>query len=1095
MKLLSPHGVRPHTRNRLHTIYPIVLVPLAGLLLLSLFFSLYFSPSKHPSQAHASGFSQLTGHVPDAITKSVLLGPTNPTTTITLTLGLRLRNQADLENYVHTLNVTHTQQAHPHMTLDQIVKAYGPLPSAQQAVTTYMQQSGFTLVATFKLHLLIGFRGTIGSAENTFGIQINNYRTSDGRTFYAPTTNPFVPTSLAGTIQSINGLDTAAHFTHPPIVPTKSSHSVLHANATTCLSASTTPASYYIPSQIASTYNLQGLYSQGLHGEGQSVALFELDDYASSDIAAYTSCYGGASVPIRRIGVAGGSGAHPGNGSLEVELDMELVLSAAPRLANLRVYEAPNTDAGVIAEWGQIVSDATPVVSTSWGACEQLITKASAQLENALFTIAAAQGQTILAASGDHSTNDCNGQAKGVTESVDDPASQPYVTGVGGTSLSTIVSSHPAEQYWQQGTVGGGGGISTLWTQPNWQQAPGVNNSFSSATPCAASTGNTGTMCREVPDVALNADPNVGYPTYCTISAANCSSSNPWAIVGGTSAAAPMWAAMVALANQKSLQDGNFNLGFLNPLLYGVAQNAGQYARDFHDITIGNSSAFNDGKYPATAGYDMTTGLGSYNAQPLVSDLEAAAASMTKARTAPASSTWYFAEGSVGNSFQEYLTLLNTNTTQTATVTTTYLFENKPSVSKQHIVTPSTRLTISVNSDLNVMANAPQQAVATIVQSNVPIVAERPLYFNFHGVNSGTDVVGATNASQTSFYFAEGDTRQDATRAYSTYVTLLNPSTTQTAHVTINYYNNGLRGTQTLNVGPMQRGTGTPTAVHLYQQVAIQVTSDIGIVAERPMYFSDNIPMAGGRTLGAASATGATTLGTNTGSDWLFAEGFTGTNFQEYLVLANFTNASVTANVKLEYTNGSTQTISVSVAAKSQSYFDVNNAFNHPIAGTKPTPEVSAEVSTNTAAIVAERLMYFHFGGARLSGGTDVVGEAGPASHTVYSFAEGYTYNGFSEFLTLQNPTNNVETVAITLFADGTVVQMMKQLAAHSRTTIDVNALVVPMANAYPTNPVGRGYEVSMNVQALSGVVVAERPLYFNFHGDVGGTDVLGYTG
>ncbi len=1096
MTPLSPDEVRPRTTRTLRSIYPIILVPLAGLLLFSLFFSLYFSPfNKSLSHAHASGFTQLSGHVPGIIFKSQLLGPSDPTTTITLTLGLRLRNQADLDTYVRSSNTTHTQQLHPHMTQDQIVKAYAPLPNAQQAVAIYMQQAGFTLTTTFKHHLMMSFQGTIGGAEQAFSIQINNYRTSNGRIFYAPQTDPSVPTTLAGTIQSINGLDTATHYTHQPVIPVKSSRSVLHSNAATCLPASTTPASYYIPSQLASIYNLQGLYSQGLHGEGQAVALFELDDYAKSDIAAYTSCYGGANVPISRVAVAGGSGSQPGNGSLEVELDMELVLSAAPRLANLRVYEAPNTDAGVINEWGQIVSDAIPVVSTSWGACEPLVTQATAQLENALFTVAAAQGQTILAASGDHATDDCNGQTNSGTESVDDPASQPYVTGVGGTSLSTTVGPHPTEQYWKQGTsVGGGGGISTFWTQPAWQQGLGVNNSFSSATPCAAATGHTGNACREVPNVSLNANPGVGYPTYCTVVAANCSSSNPWAIVGGTSAAAPMWAALVALANQKSLQDGNFNLGFLNPLLYGVAQNANQYANDFHDITTGNSSAFNDGKYPATTGYDMTTGLGSYNAQPLVSDLEVSAASMTKARSAPAASTWYFAEGSVGNSFQEYLTLLNTSTTQTATVTTTYLFENKPSISKQHTVAPNTRSTVSVNDDLQVKTSDPQQAIATIVQSTVPIVAERPLYFNFHGITSGTDVVGATSANQTSFYFAEGDSRHDATRTYSTYVTLLNPSASQTAHVTINYYNNGLRGTQTLSVGPMQRGTGTPAALNLHQQVAIQVTSDSGIVAERPMYFSDNIPTAGGRTLGATSATGATSLGTNAGSDWLFAEGYTGNNFQEYLVLANFTNANVTASVKLEYTNGSTQTVPVSIGAKSQSYFDVNNAFKHPVAGSTPTTSVSAEVTSGTAAIVAERVMYFHFGGAHLSGGTDTVGEAGPASHMVYSFAEGYTYNGFSEFLTLQNPTNNAETVAITLFADGTLVQVMKQLAAHSRTTVDVNGLIVPMASAYPTNPMGKGYEVSMNVQALSGVVVAERPLYFNWHGDVGGTDVLGYT-
>ena len=1098
MKFRSHNEVRFHFNSQLHSIYPLFLVPLAALLLLGLCFSYYFSPFKL-SHAHASGFTQLAGHVPDAINRSQLLGPTDPQTAITLTLGLRLRNQANLENYVHTLNTSSLQQARPRMTLDQIVKAYGPLPNAQQAVIDYMHQSGFILVETFKNHITLSFHGTIGSAEAAFTIQINNYRTLDGYTFYAPTTDPSVPTSLAGTLQSINGLDTAARYTHPPVVPGNKLHSMLHANAAMCLPASTTPASYYIPSQLAGIYNLQGLYNQRLHGEGQSIALFELDDYAQSDISAYTACYGGASVPIHRVPVAGGSGTQLGNGSLEVELDMELVLSAAPHLANLSVYEAPNTDVGVITEWGQIVSDAIPVVSTSWGACEPLVTKASAQLENALFTIAAAQGQTILAASGDHSTDDCDGQVKGVTEAVDDPASQPFVTGVGGTTLSSMVGPHPNEQYWQQGTgsgaVGGGGGISTFWAQPAWQQGPGVTNGFSNATPCAASTGNTGSICREVPDVSLNANPGVGYPTYCTIAAANCTPSNPWMIVGGTSAAAPMWAALVALANQKSLQDGNFNLGFLNPLLYSVAQNAQAYARDFHDITIGNSSAFNDGKYPATPGYDMVTGLGSYNAQQLVSDLEAKAISLTQTRSTASASTWYFAEGSVGHGFQEYLTLLNSNSTQTATVTTTYLFENKPTISKQHTVAPNTRTTVSVNDDLQVKTNDLQQAVATIVQSNIPIVAERPLYFNFHGIQSGTDVVGATSANQTSFYFAEGDTRQDATRAYSTYVTLLNPSTTQTAHVTINYYNNGLRGTQTLNVGPMQRGTGTPAAVNLHQQVAISVTSDIGIVAERPLYFSDNIPTAGGRTLGAASTTGATTLGTDTGSDWLFAEGFTGSNFQEYLVLANFTNANVTANVKLEYTNGSTQTIPVSVAALSQTYFDVNNAFHHPATGCTPTPEVSAEVSTGKAAIVAERLMYFHFGSAHISGGTDVVGTSSHINATVYSFAEGYTYNGFSEFLTLQNPTNNVETVAVTLFADGTIVQVMKQLPVHSRTTMDVNSLIVPLANAYPTHPTGKAYEVSMSVQALSGTIVAERPQYFNWHGDVGGTDVVGYVG
>ena len=139
--------------------------------------------------------------------------------------------------------------------------------------------------------------------------------------------------------------------------------------------------------------------------------------------------------------------------------------------------------------------------------------------------------------------------------------------------------------------------------------------------------------------------------------------------------------------------------------------------------------------------------------------------------------------------------------------------------------------------------------------------------------------------------------------------------------------------------------------------------------------------------------------------------------------------------------------------------------------------------------------MYFHFGSARISGGTDVVGEAGPTSHAVYAFAEGYTYSGFSEFLTLQNPNSTTETVAITLFADNTIVQVSKQLQPHSRTTVGINGLIVPMATAYPTSPVTQGNEVSMDIQALSGTVVAERPLYFNWQGDPSGTDVIGYTG
>jgi kumamolisin len=1076
------------------------------------FFTFHISPFAYFTNVHASGLTKLGGHVPGLIKKSTLLGPTDPNTPVSLLIGLHPRNEGNLKSYVEALSRKNSTLEHHFLTPEQVTTAFAPLTGSQSAVIDYMQQAGFSESQTYLHHLLIGFSGTIGEAEHAFQVQINNYRAPGGREFYAPESEPSVPTTLSTVIQSITGLDNARVYTHPPIVSRKhATPNMVTSNSSGCVTAQPGPSySYYIPDQIATAYNLTGLYNAGFRGEGQIVALYELDNYEPSDISAYTACFGGASVPISRTAVNGGAPTVPGQGAIEVELDMELVLSSAPHLAGLRVYEAANDSVDALAEWSRIISDAVPIVSTSWGSCESnSFAQALYKQENTLFMVAAAQGQSIFAASGDLGSNDC-GNTTPTTPSVDDPASQPYVTGVGGTSLTIAEGNvYGSEAVWNNGNGNAsGGGISSLWSMPSWQAGPGVISASSSGNPCGAIAG---TYCREVPDVALDADPATGFEIYCTAVAQGgsgpCNPNAAWISVGGTSAGAPMWAGMIALANEKSLHDGNFNLGFLNPLLYQIGQNNSgtSYSSDFHDVTSGNNYTTVDGnnEYQAAPNYDMVTGLGSYNALALATDLELLAKNQTNGRISPASNTWYFAEGSVGGSFSEFITLLNPSPTQTASVTITYLFQNKPALKVQHTVNPSTRFTVSVNTDLNVPPTAPQQAISAIVQSSpVPIVAERPMYFNFHRINSGTDVMGATNATNTTFYFAEGDTRQAGSVAYNTYISILNPSPTNTAHVQITYYSQGrVVDAGTVVVGPLQRGSSTS---RIHQQFAIKVTSDIGIVVERPMYFNDYVALAGGWTSGAASAVGATSLGSSSGSDWLFAEGYTGNghNFQEYLVLANFTTTNAAVNVKLEYTNGTVQTVPVTVAGQSQYYFDVNFANNHPASGCgcTPTGSVSAEVYSSTPSIVAERLMYFHFGTSLYPGGTDVVGEEGPSSHSVYMFAEGYTYGSFNEFLTLQNPNNTAESVAVTLFANDTIVQEMLQLQPHSRSTVSVNSLIVPMALAYPTSPIYQAYEVSMDIQAFTGggapaTVVAERPQYFIFSGDPGGTDVLGYTG
>jgi hypothetical protein len=376
----------------------------------------------------------------------------------------------------------------------------------------------------------------------------------------------------------------------------------------------------------------------------------------------------------------------------------------------------------------------------------------------------------------------------------------------------------------------------------------------------------------------------------------------------------------------------------------------------------------------------------------------------------------------------------------------------------------------------------PGYSLSMIVTSTngVGIVAERPMYFNWRGINSGTDALGSTKLSQ-DYYFADVESQ----RNYSSFITILNPSGGSAANVTVTYIAGGAQlATKTIVVPPGQRGTTTPGAVGINRQCAMYVHSDKPVVVERPMYFTTSRSNISGPVTGAASVVGAQAPG----RDWLFAEGFTGPNFHEYLVLANF-DSTVTANatIKLEYSNGAVNPTVIQVPPLSQVFFDVNVAS----AGfAQSTTELSTEV-TSDAPVVVQRQEYFRFNGS-IPGGTDNIGEPGPAK-VVHSFAEGYTASGFNEFLTLQNPNTSSETVAVTLYmANSITSQQVVTVGPQTRVTLNINSIAVPIARANPK----AGYEVSLAVWAVSGSLVAERPMYFNYHNQAwGGTDVVGYTG
>jgi subtilase family serine protease len=378
--------------------------------------------------------------------------------------------------------------------------------------------------------------------------------------------------------------------------------------------------------QIASAYGFTNLYDAGDLGAGQVIAVWEAQDFKASDVAAYEACYG-VSTPVSTVNVD--DGPRRNGGVSEADIDIETVVSLAPE-ARIIDYQAPNSGVGSFDDWTTIISqDVAKVVTTSWTTCEYDLGLTAAQAENTVFEEAAAQGQTILAAAGDYGAEGCLWSSKSRDFlNVDDPTSQPFVTGVGGTQW-TALGTPPSETVWNDPTSecaptlkngcwgAGGGGVSFLWTMPAYQAnaSRGVNaiNAYSSGIPCSAPRHD---YCREVPDVSALAGP---YPYWMYVQGG-------WWSWGGTSLASPLWASLIALTNASSACGGT-TVGFANPVLYSVA---GTDPSAFHDITVGNNDLTGayGGLFPALKHYDLASGIGTPNGDVLPEDLCGADASI-----------------------------------------------------------------------------------------------------------------------------------------------------------------------------------------------------------------------------------------------------------------------------------------------------------------------------------------------------------------------------------------------------------------------------------------------------------------------------------
>jgi subtilase family serine protease len=546
------------------------------------------------------------GAVPSLSAGSTSLGTLAATTPLAMTVVLAPRDPAGLAALATAVSTPGSPEYHHYLSVAEFAGRFGASDGQIAAVRAALRSDGLTSGTVAPDGLSFAVSGSAAQASRAFDVGLRRYRERGGRQVYANTAAPRVPAALGGVVQSVLGLDnlpaaapsdlrraTAKLAAHAASAPLFGSGGV-----TPCMAArnNTGPSGPYTINQVAGAYGMDGLYANGDFGAGVRVALYELESYTPGDVAQFQSCFG-TSATVSNVAVDGGplppSGSNPG---LETVLDIDNVIGTAPS-STVDVYQGPNNSMGVYGTFQNIVNANTAkVVSDSWGLCESstLMNDSNAlNAENTLFEQAATQGQSIFVASGDAGSEGCDGSS---LLAVDDAASQPFVTAVGGTTLTTL--GPPAgESVWNDGGNGaGGGGISQFWAMPGYQTAVGVN-SLSSGAPCGAASG----YCRELPDVSANARPLTGYRVFY----------GGWGTVGGTSAAAPVWAGLTALADASGMGgcSAATPLGFLNPQLYRIAAGPG-YANAFNDIVTGNNNPSGPGDYPATAGYDMATGLG-----------------------------------------------------------------------------------------------------------------------------------------------------------------------------------------------------------------------------------------------------------------------------------------------------------------------------------------------------------------------------------------------------------------------------------------------------------------------------------------------------
>jgi hypothetical protein len=524
----------------------------------------------------------VSGVMPSVVKLLSPKGKLAATNELQLAVGLPLRDAAGLDEFLRQLYDPGSTNFHKFLTPPEFAARFGPSEQDYQNAIAFAQSNGLRVLKTYPNRLVLDLAGGVAAVEAAFQVSFHTYQhPTEARDFYAPDAEPSVPTNL--NLLSIEGF---SDFSRPQRAGLK----------TMAVSARPQPAAFNGsgPNQEYAGVDFRNAYVPGspLTGAGQSVAFLEYSSYYPVDITNYENIIGalvGATNYVPLVNkISGSTPATAGN--LEVALDIEMAISMAPGLSQIYVYEKSSASSSLL---NQIASDnLAKQVSSSWAV--GIWSSSLAQTYDNILKTMASQGQSYFQASTDQ---DAFTGAHPLDSGTTLPVDSPYATVVGGTSLTMNGSgaAWSSETVWNHNLngipdVGSGGGISSYYAQPSWQ------------TNVSMAANNGSTTHRNIPDVALTAD-NI-FLSY------NNGDDSGSSFAMGTSAAAPLWAAFCALANQLSVATNGTTLGFLNPALYNIA-NSSTYPNSFHDVTTGNNIGTNTpGLFNATPGYDLCTGLG-----------------------------------------------------------------------------------------------------------------------------------------------------------------------------------------------------------------------------------------------------------------------------------------------------------------------------------------------------------------------------------------------------------------------------------------------------------------------------------------------------